>query len=104
MADFQNCLTSRIFGVCSSRFLHRPTLVFLKNVFSHVLFLTQTYHFAKDIAFAWAIAFAKLAIFKVVLFLEYLEFFEPFFCTQQLYCSCIMFFRMFLEFLTFDPN
>ena len=84
MVDFQNCLTSRIFGVCSSRFLHRPTLVFLKNVFSHVLFLTQTYHFAKGIAFAWAIAFAKLAIFKVVLFLEYFVFFRAVFCTEKL--------------------
>ena len=36
MADFQNRLISRIFGVFSSGFLHRTTLMWLKNRFSHV--------------------------------------------------------------------
>ena len=36
MADFQNGLISRIFGVFSSSFLHRTTLTWLKNRFSHV--------------------------------------------------------------------
>ena len=36
MADFQNGLISRIFGVFSSGFLHRTTLLWLKNRFSHV--------------------------------------------------------------------
>ena len=36
MADFQNRLISRIFGVFSSGFLHRTTLMWLKNRSSHV--------------------------------------------------------------------
>ena len=36
MADFQNRLISRIFGVLSSGFLPRTTLMWLKNRFSHV--------------------------------------------------------------------
>ena len=36
MADFQNRLISRIFGVPSSSFLHRKTLVCLYICFSHV--------------------------------------------------------------------
>ena len=35
MAHFQNRLISRIFGVFSSGFLHRTTLMWLKNRFSH---------------------------------------------------------------------
>mgnify|MGYP006964548735 CR=1 FL=1 len=66
--------------------------------------MTQTDHFAKDIAFAWPIAFARWLIFKIVLFLEYLVFFRAVFCTEQLQCFCRMVFRMFLVFLNFDPN
>ena len=36
MAHFQNCRISRIFGVSSCGFLHRTTLLFLWNSFSHV--------------------------------------------------------------------
>ena len=36
MADFQNRLTSRIFGVFSGGFLHRTALLWLKNNSSHV--------------------------------------------------------------------
>ena len=36
MADFQNSLISRIFGISSSLFLHKTTLMFLQNGFSHV--------------------------------------------------------------------
>ena len=36
MADFQNCLISLIFGIFSNGFLHRTTLVWVKNRFSHV--------------------------------------------------------------------
>ena len=36
MADFQNRLISRIFGVFSNGFLHRTTLMFSKNGFRHV--------------------------------------------------------------------
>ena len=66
--------------------------------------MTQTDHFAKAIAFAWAIAFARWPIFKIVSFLEYLMFFQTGFSTQQLKYSCRMAFRMFLAFLIFDPN
>ena len=148
--DFQTCLFSRIFGVSSSGFLHRTTLMFLQNCFTHMFgifnfspkltilkrlqtlhglellqdgrfsnlsyisniwcffdlffaqnsfnilaelffacfwhfqFLTLTDHFEKAINFAWAIAFARWPIFKLVLFLEYLVFFRAVFCTEQL--------------------
>ena len=36
MADFQNGLISRIFGVFSSGFLHYTTLNVLQNGFGHV--------------------------------------------------------------------
>ena len=36
MADFQNCLISRIFGISLSGFLQRKTVTFLKNRFSHI--------------------------------------------------------------------
>ena len=63
MADFQNRLICRIFGVFSSGFLHRTTLMLLQNGFSHNFeFLTQTDHFAKAIASAWAIVFARRPI------------------------------------------
>ena len=42
------------------------------GMFLEFLFLTQTDHFAKAIAFAWA--FARKQIFKIVSFLEYLVF------------------------------
>ena len=176
MADFQNRLISRIFGVFCSGFLHRTTVIFLYNrvvdVFGHFnflpklsilthhwnpgqflsplswvkpwsqliketapniregyslcnmadfekwshfsniwcfferffpqnkssvlidmvfacfykfYFLTQTDHFAKAIVFAWAIAFARWPIFKIVSFLEYLVFFAAVFSsTEQL--------------------
>ena len=70
MADFQKCLNSRIFG----------------DGFPHlfgIFFLTQTEHFAKVIAFVWAIAFAKRLIFKIVSFLEYLGFFFNCFFAQN---------------------
>ena len=45
---------------------------------------TQTDHFSKAIAFAWAFAFAGWLIFKIVLFLAYLVFFRAVFCAEQL--------------------
>ena len=42
-------------------------------------FLTQTDHFAKAMVFAWAIAFARWPIFKIVSFVEYLVFFPAVF-------------------------
>ena len=82
MADFQNCLISRIFGIFWSGFLQKTTVTFLKNPFFqcfwHFKFLTQAEHFAK------AIAFARWPIFKIVSFLEYLVFFGAVFCREQL--------------------
>ena len=66
--------------------------------------MTYTDHFAKAIAFAWAIAFEKWPIFKIVSLLEYLVFFRAVFCTEQLQCSCRIVFHMFLAFIIFDPN
>ena len=64
MADFQNRLIFGIFAFFLSGFLHRTTLMWLKNRFTHVFlefkFLTQTDYFAK------AIAFARWPIFKIL--------------------------------------
>ena len=88
MADFQNRFISRIFGVFSSGFFHRTTLVFLSNrfahVFGHFLLLTQSDDFAKAIPFAWTIAPARWPSFKIVSFLDYLVFFPAAFCTGKL--------------------
>ena len=86
-ADFQNRLISRIFGVLSSGFFgQNNSNVLVESFFAcfwHFLFLTQTDHFAKAIAFAWAIAFARWPIFKIVSFLKYLVFFERFFAQKS---------------------
>ena len=44
--------------------------------FWHLKFLTKTDHLAKSIGFAWAIAFARWPIFKIVSFLKYLVLFS----------------------------
>ena len=36
MTDFQNRVTTGIFGVFSSGFLHKTSLTFLQNGFSHI--------------------------------------------------------------------
>ena len=72
--------------------------------FWHFQFLNQTDHFAKAIVFAWAIAFLRWPIFKIVSFLEYLVVFRAVFCTEQLQYSCRIVFCMILAFLLFDPN
>ena len=78
MPDFQNCLISRVFGVFSSGFFAQNNsnvlAEWLLACFWHFSFLTQTDSFTKAIAFAWAIAFARWPILKMVLFLEYLVF------------------------------
>ena len=51
IADFQNCLISWIFGVFSSGFLHRTTVMLVRNVFRmFVAFLTfdLDWPFCKD--------------------------------------------------------
>ena len=70
--------------------------------FCHLKFLSQTDHFGRAIAFAWAMPFSRWPIFKFALFFEYLVFFWAVFCTKHLYCSCRMVSRMFLAFLIFD--
>ena len=108
MADFQNRLISRIFGFFFERFFaQNNSNVLVESFFAcfwHFCFLTQSDHFARAIAFAWAIAFERWPIFKIVSFLEYLVFFRAVFRTEQLQFSCRMVFCMFLAFLIFDPN
>ena len=81
MADFQNRLISRIFGVFSTGLFHRTTLTWLKNRFSHVFWILvfhPKWRFGKAIASAW------WPIFKFVSFLEYFVFSQPVFCTEIL--------------------
>ena len=68
------------------------------------LTILQTDHFAKPIAFTWAIALVRWPIFKNVSFFQYLVFFRAAFCTKQLSCACRIAFRMFLAFLICQPN
>ena len=81
MADFQNRLISRIFGVFSSGFLHRTTLIFLYNRFAHVF---GHFNFLAKLTILQTIALASLPIFKMGSFFEYLVFFQPVFCTVEL--------------------
>ena len=87
MADFQNCLISRTFGVFwSSFFAHNKCNVLVEWFFAcfwQILFFTQSDQFAKVIAFAWTILFAKWPIFKIVSFVEYLVFLERFFAQKN---------------------
>ena len=67
-------------------FAHNNSNVLVECFFARFLlfyFLTKTEHFSKAIAFAWAIAFSRWLIFKIVSFLEYLVLFRPIFCTEQ---------------------
>ena len=88
MADFQNRLISLIFLAFFERFFaQNNSNVFVECFFEcfwNFYFVTQSDHFAEAIAFAWAIAFARWPIFKIVSFLEYLVFFRAVFCTEQL--------------------
>ena len=51
--------------------------------FLSFLLFTQTEHFAKAVGFAWAIAFGRWPIFKIVSFLQYLVFFSRTFFAQN---------------------
>ena len=80
---FQNGLISRIFGVFSSGFLHRTTLMWLKNRFSKVFFdLNWPFSRLYDGRFS-----------QIVSFLEYLVFSQAVFCTQtdhfDVFCKAI---------------
>ena len=66
--------------------------------------MTQTDHFAKPMALAWAIAFARWPIFKIVSCVEYLVLFGGVFWTKQLCCSFRMVFGVFYAFLICDPK
>ena len=77
MADFQNGLISPIFGGFFERFFaQNNSKGFVESIltcFFELSFLTQS----ED--FAYAIVFARWPIFKLVLFLEYLVFFQEVF-------------------------
>jgi len=68
------------FGAFFAQNNSKVLVKWLLECFYHFKFLTQTDHFAK----AWAIAFTRWPIFKMVLFLEYLVFFGAVFFTEQL--------------------
>ena len=53
------------------------------RIFLAFLILTLTEHFAKALAFAWAIAFARWPIFRIVSFLEYFIVFSSVFFSQN---------------------
>ena len=55
-------------------------------------------NFAKAIAFAWAIAFARWPIFKMVSFLKHLVFFGAFFAETNYNVVVESFFSCFLHF------
>ena len=82
--------------------------MFLLNSFSHVFvifnFWPKLTIFAKAIALAWAIAFLRWPIFKIVSFLQNLVFFSSGFSIERLYCYYRRVFCMFLEFFNLDPN
>ena len=87
MADFQNCLISRIFSVFFSGLLHRTVVTFLGNLFLRVfgIFKPKVTIFQTLYPLhAWAIAFARWPIFKIVNVFPYLVFFQALFYTEQL--------------------
>ena len=65
------------------------------------LIFNQTDHFAKTIGFAWAKAFARWPIFKIVSFLQYLVFFEWFFPQNDSNLTVELFFPCFWHFYIF---
>ena len=82
MADFQNRLISQIFGVFSSGFLHRTTLMCLKNRFSHFFFNLNFWPKLFILQRLWPLHDGRFP--KIVSFLEYLVFSQTVFCTEQL--------------------
>ena len=99
MANFQNGLLSRIFSVFWSGFSWGKLQMICRmefGIFLQYLFLTQSQDFA------WAIAFARWPIFKMVSFIEYLVFLKAVFCTEQLQMICKRYFDMLFGILIFD--
>ena len=102
MADFQNRLISRIFGVFSSGFLHRTTLVFFYNRFVHAF---GHFHFWPKLTILQSYSLCKMVDFRSRPISQYLVFFPAFFfCTEELQLACRYVFRMLLDILIFDPN
>ena len=66
IADFENHLICRIFGVFSSGFTHRKALIWLKNSFSHVFFLILIFDPNWLFCKLKAVAFARGPIFIIV--------------------------------------
>ena len=63
--------------------------------FRQLKILAQIEYFAKAIAHAKAIDFARWPIFNIVSFLEYFMFFRAVFCTELLQCEYRIDFDMF---------
>ena len=82
---------------CSQNLLCSGRIVFCMLVL-HFQFLTQADHFAKDIAFAWAIVFETWPIFKIVSFPEYFVFFRAVFAENYSYVLVDLFFACFWHF------
>ena len=73
-------------------------------MFLAFLIFDPNWTFCKNCSLCMGYSLCKMAILKIVSFLEYLLFFRAVFCTEQLQCSSSMVFDMFLAFLIFDPN
>ena len=102
MADFQNLLTSRIFGVFSSGFLHRTTLVCLYIRFSHVL---THFNFWPKLTILQRLQPLEDGRFlKSSNFSNIWCFFQRFFAQNNSSVLIDMFFRMFLDILVFEPD
>ena len=86
MADFENRLISGIFVVFFERFfaqnIPNKLAELILTCFRHFKFLDQIEYFAKAIAHGKDIAIARWPTFKIVLYLEYLLFFQAVFCTE----------------------
>ena len=107
MAYFQNCLFSRsnicvCFVFFNGVFAQNNCNFLVEKFFSHVFgilkFLMETDHFAKAIALAWAIAFARWLIFKIISFLAYLGFFVADFAKKDFNVLVEWFFTCFWHF------
>ena len=102
MADFQNRLISWIFGVFSSGYLHRTTLMGLYNRFSHVFGIFNFWPKLTILQRLWPLQ--RWQIYKIVSFMQYLMVFEAFFCTEALSSNSTINLFMFSGIWNFYPN
>ena len=101
-ADFQNCLISQVFGVLSSRFFHRTTVVVLYNGISHVF---DIFNFWQNWPFCKGYSLCKMADFKNILISRIFGvLYSSFFAQNNCAVLVEWFFRMFLAFSIFDHN